>query len=521
MGMMEVRQLAEEGGRGEVRVCRGGGEGVREVAYDSRRAGPGTLFFALAGAKSDGAAFAEDAVRRGAVGVAHGGAAWEESRMGRLREVAGGREVAELTCENPRRAMGLLADVLEGRPSRKVRVYGVTGTNGKTTTTYLLRGLLRGAGRRAGLLGTVAYDVGDGTEREAGRTMPESADTHRLLAEALGNGVEDMAMEVSSQGLAAERAAGVRFAVLGFTQLTGDHLDFHGTMERYFAEKRRLFMEVGADAPAVVNGRCAWGRRLLAELRGAGRTAGRFGSEDEEAEVSAWGVRGEAEGSSFVLRTPAGEVGEVRLGLPGRYNVENLLLAVGLGLLGGADLQAMARVIPDLQGAPGRMQRVPDPLGTRRCLVDYAHTDDALKNVLRTVRESTAGRLWVVFGCGGDRDAGKRPRMGAVAARLADVAVVTSDNPRGEEPGRIIEEIVAGMEGTERRADVVVEADRGRAIALAVQGMAPGDTLVVAGKGHEKGQLAKGMLTPFDDVEEVGKALRASAQRSEKWGARK
>ena len=354
----------------------------------------------------------------------------------------------------------------------------------------------------------MAYATGAAV-REASRTTPESPDIQRLLAEAAEAGTAAVAMEVSSQGLAAERAAGVRFAALGFTQLTGDHLDFHGTMERYFAEKRRLFMEVGAGAPAVVNGRCEWGRRLLAELRGAGRQAWRFGIEDEEADVSAWGVKGDAEGSSFVLRTPVGEVGEVRLGLPGRYNVENLLLAVGLGLLGGADLGAMARSIPGLQGAPGRMQRVPDPLGSRRCLVDYAHTDDALENVLRTVRESTAGRLWVVFGCGGDRDAGKRPRMGGVAARMADVAVVTSDNPRGEEPGRIIKDILAGMDGTERRAEVVVEADRGKAIALAVRGMSPGDTLVVAGKGHEKGQLAKGVVTPFDDVEEVGRALRA------------
>lgn len=410
--------------------------------------------------------------------------------------------------------MGTWASVLAGRPSRKLRLYGITGTNGKTTTTFLLRGLLRAAGRKAGLLGTVLYDVGagEGREVEAARTMPEAPDTHRMLAEALRLGVTDMAMEVSSQGLAAERAAGLDFAALGFTQLTGEHLDFHGTLEAYFAAKKQLFTELAPVAPVVANGRCPYGRRLLSELRALApaRVAWSFALDGAKADIVAENVRGNAEGTTFDLRTPAGDFSGLRLRLPGRYNVENLLLAFGLGLAGGADAAQMAAGVDSLQGAPGRLQRVLDPRGARRCFVDYAHTDDALRNVLSTVRESTTGRLWVVFGCGGDRDATKRPRMGAEAAKLADVAVVTSDNPRSEAPDAIIRDILAGI-GPDARAEVVVEADREAAIRLAVERMAGGDTLVVAGKGHEKGQLAHGIVTPFDDVEVVGRWLRAEA----------
>ena len=467
---------------------------INSLAYDSRAVKPGTLFFALAGAKCDGRAFAAEAVARGAAAVVHAPPVL-------------GLGVTEVICDAPRNLMGFVGDAFYAQPSVKVRLYGVTGTNGKTTTTFLLRDLLRAAGRPAGLLGTVQYDVGDGAPAEASRTMPEAPNTHGFLACALENGLTDVAMEVSSQGIAAERAAGLSFAAVGFSQLTGDHLDFHKTMEAYFQAKRRLFVELAPEAPAAVNVRCPYGRRLLGEIASPSRRTLSFALDDAKADVCADALRLDADGSTFDLHTPCGSFAGLRLPLPGRYNVENLLLALSLALLTDTPLDPMVAALPRLHGAPGRMQTVPDPRGTRRCIVDYAHTDDALKNVLTTLRESTQGRLWVVFGCGGDRDPTKRPRMGAVTAALADVAVVTSDNPRSEDPDAIICDILAGIDPKVAHAEVVVQADRGLAIAEAVARMSPGDTLLVAGKGHETGQLQNGIVTPFDDADVLAKAL--------------
>ena len=471
---------------------------ISSLAYDSRAVRPGALFFALPGAKCDGRAFAADAVARGAAAVVH-------------TPPILGLGVPEIICEAPRPLMGLVGDAFFAHPSRRLRLYGVTGTNGKTTTTFLLRDLLRAAGRKAGLLGTVQYDVGDGAPAEASRTMPEAPDTHAFLARALENGLGDVAIEVSSQGLAAERAAGLSFAAVGFSHLTGDHLDFHKTMEAYFQAKRRLFVELAPEAPSAVNIRCPYGRRLLGEIASATRRTLSFALDDPKADVLAENLRVDADGSAFDLRTPFGRYADLRLPLPGRYNVENLLLALSLALLTETPLEPMLGALPRLHGAPGRMQAVPDPRGTRRCIVDYAHTDDALRNVLATLRESTKGRLWVVFGCGGDRDATKRPRMGAVAVELADVAIVTSDNPRSENPDAIISDILSGVvqcvADGKARAEVLVQVDRGGAIAQAVANMAPGDTLLVAGKGHETGQLQNGIVTPFDDAEVLARAL--------------
>jgi UDP-N-acetylmuramoyl-L-alanyl-D-glutamate--2,6-diaminopimelate ligase len=459
-------------------------------------AGPGDVFFALAGAKSDGAAFAADAVRRGAVAVVHAGGLWEVGAPGGAGEIALGERSA-------RAAMGRLAGLCEGEPSRRVRVVGVTGTNGKTTTTFLLRALLRGCGMRAGLVGTVVYDTG-ARVREAARTTPESPDIQRLLAEAAEAGTEAVAMEVSSQGLAAERASGVRFAATGFTNLTRDHLDFHGSMEAYFAAKRRLFAEFGAGAPAAVNADDAWGRRLAEDIRGRGGEAVTFGvGESARADVRAERVRLGADGSVFDWVTPWGRWDGVRTGLAGGYNLSNALAALTLGRLLGADGTALASALEGARGAPGRLERVADARGGRRIFVDYAHTDDALENVLSCLRATCGeGRLICVFGCGGNRDRGKRPRMGEVASRLADVAVLTSDNPRDEEPEAIIRDVLEGIPA-ERRGRTRVVADRRQAIGEALAEARPGDTVVVAGKGHEKGQTVKGVVLPFDDVEVV------------------
>lgn len=471
---------------------------VTSLAYDSRAVRPGALFFALPGASRDGLAFVADALARGAVAVVHAPPFL-------------GLGIPEIACDAPRRLMGRIADAFFGHPSRHLRLHGVTGTNGKTTTTFLLRDLLRAAGRPSGLLGTVRYDVGDAAPAEASRTMPEAPDTHAFLARALANGLTDVAIEVSSQGLAAERASGLSFATVGFSHLTGDHLDFHKTMEAYFQAKRRLFLEAAPAAPAAVNRRCPYGRRLLGEISSPARRTLSFALDDPRADISADALRLDPDGSTFDLATPFGSFSALRLPLPGRYNVENFLLALSLALLSEAPLGPMLAALPALHGAPGRMQTVPDPRGSRRCIVDYAHTDDALRNVLATLRESTRGRLWVVFGCGGDRDPTKRPRMGAVATELADVAIVTSDNPRSENPGAIISDILAGVTACvadgKARAEVLVQVDRGGAIALAVEKMAPGDTLLVAGKGHETGQLQNGIVTPFDDAEVLARAL--------------
>ena len=491
---MDGRWLAEWAARegGASRGLDGVGR-VARVAYDSRKAGPGDVFFALAGAKADGAAFAAEAVRRGAVAVVHEGGLWDGGAPGGAGEIAVGERSA-------RAAMGRLAALCEGEPSRRVRVVGITGTNGKTTTAYLVRGLLRGCGVRAGLIGTVVYDTG-AREREASRTTPESPDIQRLLAEAAEAGTEAVAMEVSSQGLAAERASGVRFAATAFTNLTGDHLDFHGTMEAYFAAKRRLFAEFGAGAPAAVNADDPWGRRLAGEIRAAGGEALTYGvGEASRADVRAEGARMGADGTVFDWVTPWGRWNGVRTGLAGGYNLSNALAALSLGRLLGAEGAALAAALEGAKGAPGRLERVADARGGRRIYVDYAHTDDALENVLSCVRATCgAGRLFCVFGCGGNRDKGKRPRMGEVASRLADTAVVTSDNPRDEEPEAIIRDILAGIPA-ERRGRTRVEADRRKAIGLALAEARPGDTVVIAGKGHEKGQTAKGITLPFDDV---------------------
>ncbi|MGI8441301.1 MAG: UDP-N-acetylmuramoyl-L-alanyl-D-glutamate--2,6-diaminopimelate ligase [Thermoleophilaceae bacterium] len=457
---------------------------VRDLAYSSRSVAPGALFFCVRGFSADGHRFAPDAVERGAVAL--------------VCERPLGLGVPEVIVPDARAAMGPAAARFFGDPTSELGVVGITGTNGKTTTAYLVRAVLEAAGTPTGLLGTVASVVG-GREEPVERTTPEAIDLQRLLGRMRDAGDRTCAMEVSSHALELGRAEGIRFAARVFTNLTQDHLDFHPTMEDYYRAKRRLFDGPGAS---VVNADDPYGRRLAGELEGAATT---FAIE-AEADIRAREVAFDTAGAAFRCETPEGEV-EIAMGLPGLFNVRNALAAVGAARALGLDLEAIARGLASARRVPGRFEPV-DEGQDFAVLVDYAHTPDSLENVLRAARPITAGRLHVVFGAGGDRDRGKRPLMGAVATELADRVIVTSDNPRSEDPESIVEEILAGAGRATQR-----ELDRRAAILMAVESAEPGDVVVVAGKGHEQGQeLAGGRKEPFDDVVVVRESLRARAE---------
>jgi UDP-N-acetylmuramoyl-L-alanyl-D-glutamate--2,6-diaminopimelate ligase len=502
---------------------------VTDLAYDSRGVRPGTMFCCVPGLRRDGHEFAAQAVADGAVAL--------------LVQRRLGLGVPEVVVGSVRAAMGPLAARLNGEPTRSLKVIGVTGTNGKTTSAYMVRALLQAAGVQTGLLGTVTSVIG-GREREVWRTTPEAIDLQAEFRAMLEGGDEACAMEVSSHALALGRTNGIEWAGAVFTNLTRDHLDFHETMEDYYEAKRRLFLPDPAgrnawpgDRPpgvSVVNVGDEYGRRLTGEIEGAITWGVQAGARCET-EYGAEDVRCDAEGCTFRLRTPKGDR-EVALPMPGRFNVENAVgaLAVvhamaeagrhapavpvmsGVPVSSGApvaagipvsagDLDTLVAAIERGVRVPGRFEAVTGtapkpPARAPTVIVDYAHTPDSLENVLRAAREIAQGRVVCVFGAGGDRDRGKRPKMGEAAARLADVAIVTSDNPRSEDPEAIVAEIVAGIPTSLEGAEVHVEEDRRMAIERAVALAQPEDVVVIAGKGHEQGQeLAGGRKVPFDD----------------------
>jgi UDP-N-acetylmuramoyl-L-alanyl-D-glutamate--2,6-diaminopimelate ligase len=463
---------------------------ITGLAYDSRRVEPGSLYFCYPGITADGHDFAPLAVQAGASAVV------VERRL-ELETF-----VAQAVVADGRAAMAHAAVRFYGDPTAELRVAGITGTNGKTTTAFLLRHVLERAGVQTGLLGTVKRVVG-GVEEEVERTTPEAIDlqaTFRRMAEA---GDRACAMEVSSHALSLRRTDGIRFAVAAFTNLTQDHLDFHADMEDYFLAKRRLFA-AGSPEHSVINVDDPYGDKLAAELDAITFSA----AGDERAAYRALDVAFDAAGSRFLCLGPSGEA-EVTLPLPGRFNVENALCAIAsVGAL-GVDLGDAVAALAEADRVPGRFEPV-DEGQPFVVLVDYAHTPDSLENVLVSARQVTDGRLVCVFGCGGDRDRDKRPLMGEIAARLSDLAVVTSDNPRSEDPLSIIAEIREGMEsGT---AEIEVEPDRRAAIALALGAAREGDTVVIAGKGHEQGQeFEAGRKVPFDDRTVAREELRRSA----------
>jgi UDP-N-acetylmuramoyl-L-alanyl-D-glutamate--2,6-diaminopimelate ligase len=451
---------------------------IADLAYDARDATAGSLFFCVPGSRADGHDFAAEAVANGAVALV----------VERPLEL----EVPQLVVEDARRAMGVAADEFFERPTEKLELAGVTGTNGKTTTAFLLYSILAAGGRRPGLLGTIESRVG-GERRPALRTTPEAIDLQRSFREMLDGGDRSCALEATSHGSELGRLDRVRFSALVFTNLTQDHLDFHGTIERYFDAKRRLFTD--ERPPAAINVGDPYGRRLAEELQGHDRLV-TFGFADD-AELRPESLDLGPRGARF---TTDGLELETRL--RGRFNVENVLGAVAAARLLGIEDDAIARGVRELRGVPGRFEAV-DEGQPFAVLVDYAHTPDSLENVLRTARDLAQNRLICVFGCGGDRDRGKRPLMGRIASELADLAIVTSDNPRSEEPDSIIGEIVAGAAG-----DVEVEPDRREAIARAIDAAQEGDVVVIAGKGHEQGQQFADRTVPFDDRDVAREALR-------------
>jgi UDP-N-acetylmuramoyl-L-alanyl-D-glutamate--2,6-diaminopimelate ligase len=455
---------------------------VTSLAYDSRRVGPGTLFFCFPGHDADGHDFAPAAVEAGAAALV----------VERPLEL----EVPQARVADARAAMAPVAARFWGDPTAELQVVGITGTNGKTTTAFLVRAILEAGGRSCGLLGTVKQVVG-GVEEEVVRTTPEAIDLQATFRRMLEAGDVACAMEVSSHALALRRADAIHFDVALFTNLTQDHLDFHADMEDYFQAKRMLFgMRPGA---AIVNLDDDYGRRLAAEIEDAVT----FSAAGAEADFRAAEVSFDAAGASFLVRGPDGEA-EVRTPLPGDFNVANALGAIAAAHSLGIDLGTAASALAGAGRVPGRFEPV-DEGQPFAVLVDYAHTPDSLENVLRAARRLTEGRVISVFGCGGDRDREKRPRMGRIGAELSDLAVVTSDNPRSEDPGAIIDEILAGIASD----GVEVEPDRRAAIALALSRAEPGDTVVIAGKGHEQGQeFEGGRKIPFDDREVAREELR-------------
>ena len=476
---MTLRELLGEG-PADVRIT--------GLAFDNRMVEPGTLFFCVPGFTRDGHEFGPDAVARGAAAL--------------VVQRPLGTGVPEVMVPDVRSAMAVAAARFFGDPTAELDVVGITGTNGKTTTAFLVRALLEAAGRPCGLLGTVKSVIG-GAEHPVVRTTPEAIDLQRTFRAMLGAGDRACAMEISSHALELRRADGIRLAAAVFTNLTQDHLDFHPDMEAYFQSKRLLFASPLAGA-RVANVDDYSGRRLAAEFPGTVTFA-----LDAQADYRAEDLRTSFTGSEFTALTPDGEF-RVRLGLPGRFNVLNALGAWAACRALGVAPETLAGALAEAGRVPGRFEPVDDgqPFAV---LVDYSHTPDSLDNALRAARELAANRVIAVFGAGGDRDRGKRPLMGAIAAREADVAIVTSDNPRSEDPEAIIAEVLAGIDDP---GAVEVDADRRAAIRRAVELAEPGDVVVIAGKGHEQGQeFAGGRKEPFDDVSEAREALRAVRAR--------
>jgi UDP-N-acetylmuramoyl-L-alanyl-D-glutamate--2,6-diaminopimelate ligase len=469
----------------------------RGVTHDSRRVEAGWVFVALRGFKAEGVEFAPHAVAAGAAAVV-------ADRAPRAPST-----VPWIVVRDARLALAWLAAEFYGHPSRLMRVVGITGTNGKTTTSYLVRAMCEAAGVRCGVLGTVMYRIGD-REFAAERTTPEAPDLQGMLRAMVSAGCGACAMEVSSHALALRRADGIHFAAGVFTNLTRDHLDFHADMEDYFAAKRRLFEMLPADAPAAVNVDDPRGAAIVEVVQRPVTYA-----VTRPADVTPGPLSLSLDGLEFDVRTPRGEI-RVRSPLVGRPNVYNILAAASVTTALDLPLEAVQRGIARLDGVPGRFERVSSAADDITVMVDYAHTDDALRNLLETARPLAARRLITVFGAGGDRDRTKRPLMGMVAARLSDVVVITSDNPRMEDPRRIVDEISLGaqQEIRQRGVEVVTIVDRRDAILYAVSHAAPGDLLLIAGKGHEKYQEIGGRLLPFDDVAVAREALEI---RRDRW----
>ncbi len=494
-----LREIADHPPVADVGGAAAGDTRVTSVTYDSRQAGPGSVFVALRGVKADGASFATEALNRGAVAV--------------ISEVAAPTGVATPWIQVPeaRLALAALSAAFYSHPSEALTLVGITGTNGKTTTAFLLAAIFEAGGVRCGRIGTVGHRVGN-REVNAARTTPEAPELQRMIREMVTAHCGACVMEVSSHALALRRADRLRFAAAIFTNLTRDHLDFHRDMEEYFHAKRRLAELLPESGIAVTN----LDDRRGAEFAAAARRRVTYAI-DAPADVRPGPLSFSLDGLSFEARTPRGTL-RLRSPLVGRPNAYNILAAVATAMALDVPFNAIEEGIRALTDVPGRFQVVSDAADSVRVIVDYAHTDDALKNLLETARPLATGRLITVFGCGGDRDRAKRPLMGAVAARLSDLVILTSDNPRSEDPEQIMDEVKRGIvmpadrtppnrQRAPKSTEYLAISDRKAAIERAVRDARPGDLVLIAGKGHEKYQVIGDRTLPFDDVEVARAAL--------------
>ncbi|MDH5715282.1 MAG: UDP-N-acetylmuramoyl-L-alanyl-D-glutamate--2,6-diaminopimelate ligase [Candidatus Aminicenantes bacterium] len=459
---------------------------VEGLSYDSRKVGKGHLFVAIRGDNFDGNDFIPQAIERGAVAI-----------VSEQKAIPIGSKLSWAIVDNARRALAIISGNFYNQPSRRLYLIGVTGTNGKTTVTYLVESIFQQGGRKIGRLGTIDYRVGERLV-EAERTTPEAPDINRYMAEMVENDCQACVMEVSSHSLDMERVYGCDFDVAVFTNLTRDHLDFHLSMERYFSSKRKLFeyLENKKEAVAVINLDDPKGKELSRGLKVRSITYGWQPSAD----ITVDSYQLSLQGLQATITTPEGKL-QVSSPLIGRANLSNILAAVGVGMAAGITPSAISQGIARVSPIPGRFEQVNEGQDFT-VIVDYAHTDDALRNLLESVREVAKGRVITVFGCGGDRDPSKRPLMGAHAMKLSDIAIVTSDNPRSEDPLQIIREIEVGIEsvGVRKGAHLVIP-DRKEAIKRAIDEAHPGDMVVIAGKGHERYQIIGNKTIPFDDRE--------------------
>ena len=455
------------------------------ITYDSRRVTPGSVFVALKGARTDGHDYIQDAVQHGV------------SLIIAERQIEVPAGIAVVQVSDSRQALAMLAATFYGQPARSLKLIGITGTNGKTSVAFLLRHLLRYADRRCGLIGTVEYDLGDRVI-PAARTTPESLELHQYLAAMVKSGCEFCVMEVSSHALQQYRVSGLNFSAMAFTNLSRDHLDYHGDMENYFATKRRLFEMKTKQAKLIVNADDPFGKRLMCEF-----DVQTFG----EAESVTFQISDLTLGQRRTSFQIAGN--DYSMPLIGRHNVDNAAAAVGLARGIGISADECAKALATADPAPGRLEAIHcgQPFAV---YVDYAHTDNALRQVLIALREITPGRLHVIFGCGGNRDSGKRFKMGAVAAELADNSCITTDNPRHEDPKLITDQIAEGCASV-TESGWRIEPDRERAIDEILRAANPGDTVLIAGKGHETYQEIEGVVMPFDD-REIARAVLAAME---------
>jgi UDP-N-acetylmuramoyl-L-alanyl-D-glutamate--2,6-diaminopimelate ligase len=484
-----LRELADAAGDLLIEVRGDDATVVTDVAYDSRAVTTGALFFCVPGTTTDGHGFAPAAIDAGAVAL--------------CVERPLDPDVPQIVVTDARRAMALISAAFFDDAARMLEIFGITGTNGKTTTVFLMESILSAAGWSTGLIGTIQTRIA-GHVKPGVRTTPESLDLQRLLWEMLEAGVQGVVMEVTSHALALHRVEGIRYRAAAFTNLSQDHLDFHAGMEDYFRAKSSLFVPERVES-AAVNLDDGFGRRIaesaMVPLVGFGTSA--------EAQIRAVDIRLDQKGSEFVVTTPDGDL-KVSTALPGAFNVYNCLAAIACALAAGIAPDRIEAGIRDLSSVPGRFESV-DEGQPFAVIVDYAHTPDSLDNVLRAARrlaELSGGRLLCAFGCGGDRDRGKRPLMGAVVARLADVVIVTSDNPRSEDPDAIIGEILEGVIAERPDGPDASPTDRVEAIRFGMRNARPGDVFVIAGKGHEKGQQFADRTIPFDDRDVARDVIR-------------